>query len=85
MQSTPAYRPWHRHDDDDDDEVSLRDNLKNANCLKLARERGIRVVSAFEKGICSFDYGMHDKFSRYTSVCRGISETRIPSDVTGYG
>jgi C-terminal processing protease CtpA/Prc len=43
-------------EDDDDDEVSLHDKLEERKLLKLARECGIRVVSAFEG--YAFDYGM---------------------------
>ena len=41
-------------EEDEDDEVSLHDKLEERKLLKLARERGIRVVSAFEG--YAFDY-----------------------------
>lgn len=43
-------------DDDDDDGVSLEDRLAQKKMIEKARERGIRVVSAFEG--YAFDYGM---------------------------
>ena len=52
--SSTSSSPVASEGDDDDDQVSLQDKLEERKLLKLARERGIRVLSAFEG--YAFDY-----------------------------